>query len=655
MTEDNQNVYLSHRLMVSLNQEPEVNLSHTSSGLATPMHVPQSPFRPPSASSDLSQSTRTRSMHADKIRRFRRYLEFINVNAVRAGGEDSDDADEFYNDELFSKRHETRYVQRPFAFGPKEDIEIEEGAKMAYDIYDVHRAQKLKILVQDEGHTIQPALRYDDALEMTKMDKILLRDITTVRYKNNICECYGRFMFLGCMSKILILKDEAAVEYLDTKPSFTTGVHREASTWPYFPHTINQIRVTKFEGRDVLNVCIDDGRYRMYDLTNVETGIDLPLIMELTMTSSVWGVDTRGSFVALSDNSQKVTLFHFSDEGVRFGDSLQLIHNIPDLEIVKVGSKTVHLVCTAISGELVILVFNTTLQTLEPCYYSSTSPLKLSLRELLSQTSPPARFSSKIEHRTQLEEPGWTVNYVNSSSFMEVNDPSYLGGRDKISTLDILQRSRILGLMPNHLVSSDLGGAAWYEAIHLKTHYDDEPRIMNRLNSFTDKCARIKKSYFNVDEAENGDFGLTDFQNDFIVVTTASKVGLYRAHRLICNADTGDMFEFGLIEELEFSNRMSIVKVVPELSAVITVSQAGYFTVFRLVKHRGLHSLREEYVFPSNFHDESFDISMDAILGLGVRKVDDQTFWLYFAYTDGSISKFELKENDYTGLDFALL
>jgi hypothetical protein len=78
-----------------------------------------------------------------------------------------------------------------------------------------------------------------------------------------------------------------------------------------------------------------------------------------------------------------------------------------------------------------------------------------------------------------------------------------------------------------------------------------------------------------------------------------------------------------------YFNRMSIARVIPGLSAVIVVSQAGFFTIFRLVKHRGVYSFREEYTESISTEDymienaENGDEVYSSVAGCLVTKLSD--------------------------------
>jgi hypothetical protein len=577
-------------------------------------------------------------------------LQFINVHSValRDGDDEGDNPDNFYTDLLHSKRRDVRYVLRPFAFGVKEHVDLDEGVKVAYDHYDMHKEQVL----QPMDETIGPSSKYDDSLEFRELRELRVEGgEESVKFRNNLTECYGSWLFMAVGSRIIVLKDEALFHTQDTKPFLTLLRHREAAVSPFHPHIINFIKVVHLRSKDMLICCVDDGRTLFYDLTDFKKeSLFLPKF-QFSMTSSVWGADAQGDIAVISDNSRRVTLVQLGEDIIRVGESVELMHNVPSVKILKVESNMVSVSCVSIAGELIVMEFTGLVNVMPidmPRSFHPGAVLDFMMSDLPSD--PQSLITCSVKYRTQLQEQAWSVNCFTEDDFMEVNDSRYLGVDEGVNTMDILQCSKILGLMDNHLVTSSLGGAATYESIHLRTQFDEEQNRqvdVSGFNSVTDKMSRIKKLYF---ETPMGPAAPSDGSVLFLIVTTATKVALFRADQLVCNADTGDLFEFGLLEEMEYSNRLSIVRCIPWLSAVVTVSQTGFFTVFRLVKHRGLHSIREEHTWPKLPLD---NLSFASITGVGVNRADTGA-WLYVSFSDERVRVFELRERE-GFLEMALL
>lgn len=581
----------------------------------------------PLPTGDSSQPLASRWHHADKAKRFTRYLQFINVHSVpmTATDEDSEDADLFYNETMMSKRRPVRYIQRPFAFRAREEVELEEGAKASYDFYDIHRYQELLSLDEDIGFASQ----YDDSLQLAFSDELHLSGFSeSMKYKGNLTACFGPWTFFGVSSGLVVLHHDNPWLDVELRPAMTLRVHRENAAWPYFPHSMNYIKVSRLRGRHVLICCFDDGRILLFDILESVRTKFASSMAEITMNSSVWGADSQEDILVISDNSRKVTLFYF-DGCIHSGQSVELIHNIPGICIVRMSAEQVMVGCVSISGELVLLEFSIDKVSHQG---ESRGPLVHSMAE--PYHDPHCVIRCEVKHRVHLEEQGWTVNTVHDCDFMEVHNPLYLGASHPIDTEDVLQCSKILGSASNHLKTSHLGEAATYYTVHSKTKYmDKSENEQTRLNSVTDKFSRIKKRY------SEADVGHEQRGDEFLIVSTQQRLALFRSDQLVCNADTADLFDFDLREEMEFSNRLSIVHVLPWINAVVAVSQAGFFTVFRLVKHRGLHGLREEYTWPS---DAKENISLFSIIGVGINRTERGCL-LYVTYTSGTVKRLELK------------
>lgn len=107
------------------------------------------------------------------------------------------------------------------------------------------------------------------------------------------------------------------------------------------------------------------------------------------------------------------------------------------------------------------------------------------------------------------------------------------------------------------------------------------------------------------------------FNNRFFVCTTKRSLYLCRVEDLFCNAARGNVFSY---ESPSGSNeghfdRLSILQVIPALSAVVAVSQVGVVSIFRLTRYRGVFCMRQEYCFPKAENSFS-DIGSQIIAGL---------------------------------------
>lgn len=112
------------------------------------------------------------------------------------------------------------------------------------------------------------------------------------------------------------------------------------------------------------------------------------------------------------------------------------------------------------------------------------------------------------------------------------------------------------------------------------------------------------------------------FKNQFFVCTTKKSLYLCRVEDLYCNGARSNVFNWESVmdpNETHF-DRMSIVQVIPDLSAVLVASQVGIVSVFRLTRYRGVFCMRQEYTFPKV--EQSYaDLGAQVIAGLSVSPV----------------------------------
>lgn len=616
---------------------------HLDSGLSTPTGIPSSPFSPASNATD--KDIIERSKRANKERMFHRYSLLNYVKAIPAELGQMEDADDFYSDIVDESQNDMTYIHFNIDQGraPLSDMKVESNVLSAYEVFDIHKEHQLHDLALNVS-----AARYDDSLNLKDINSYFLDEFDFVRFKNNLVENYKDFLFIGSYTSLMVLRNDKLVRSINLRPPFTTRRDRSVATWSYNPHTLNYIKISKLEGRDVLSCAIDDGRVIIYDIVDFFIdGTQMVPKYELKLSSSVWGIDTYKNMAVVSDNSQTVTLFYFEDNTIYHSTSNQIIHNIPDVAFIctdDLEDEAVFVSCVSISGEFIIFKY------VKKTNFGPTnkpSDIYTVVYDTIDASLPPFskhEFECSIFSRTVLQEDSWATHYIDEKYFLEVTSPEYLGARNNIDVESILAKSRTLNLMANHIMSSDLGGAAWYEVLDIDT-YDRGAEVGRTLNRFTDKFRRVKKSYFSIPEEEFvSPVPKSPFHEKFLFVATATKVGLYRFNKLVCNATSGKLFDGPFEDEdLSFSNRLSITRVIPELSAVIAVCQAGFISIFRLVKHRGLHSMRLEHTISKN--EETY---YETILGLGVRKMEEKVFWLYVVYSHGRVFIYELQDHDET-------
>lgn len=614
---------------------------------STPTGLPTSPFSPPSNATDKDIVARIK--RADKERRFHKYMVLNNVRAIDVAQGQRGDADDFYN--LVDNGSQSDVIYSKFSnsgTAPSQlEAESEAAILRAYDVYDVHKKQELNSDLF--ARTTPQTAMYDDELKLQLiMHCDNAPDFESMQFKNNLVESYGDYLFFGSNSKIIVVKNHRSlIRTVDIQPNFTTRRDRSAATWSYFPHTINFIKVSKLADRDVLSCAVDDGRVLVYDIHDffIDGAHSAPKY-ELRLSSSVWGVDTYKNMLIVSDNSQTVTLFLFEGNEIYYCTSNQLIHNIPDVTFIDSNDleeeNAVLASCVSISGELIIFRFDLIINygpvNKPPDSYTVT----MDVIDVYVPHFSKYEFSCTILSRAVLQEDVWSVHYIDDKYFKEVNTPKYLGSKNTVDIERILRNSMALNLLSNHLLSSDLGSGAWYEEINVATPQERGVETDMNFNKFTDKFGRVKKSYLNVPNDEmTSPIPKSPFHDKFLFVSTGTKIALYRFDKLVCNATSGVLFDYPMREELRYSNRLSITKFIPELSAIIAVSQAGFVAIYRLVKHRGLHSMRFEHVIPKKEIN-----SFETIIGLGIRRIEESVYWLYLAFSGGGTYVYQLEDPD---------
>lgn len=90
------------------------------------------------------------------------------------------------------------------------------------------------------------------------------------------------------------------------------------------------------------------------------------------------------------------------------------------------------------------------------------------------------------------------------------------------------------------------------------------------------------------------------FDKKFVILTSKKSLHLCRAESLLCNASQGDLFmrETYLSSSLSIYDRLSISILLPGVNAVIVATPLGAVSLLRMVKHKNVFSLRQEFVFP---------------------------------------------------------
>lgn len=298
------------------------------------------------------------------------------------------------------------------------DKETDQNSKEVYGnngLYEPFRKEFTTIESTDPSRLVQlaPGQKFRDPIQLKPFGIKKLHYLENVRrYKNNLSvvihdeqrdsllvTCSNSEIVLYGFDPLTHLPDSKPTFWFDTKPAFTSTTDRLISTWPYFPHTINFIKVGEFLGKEILGACMDDGTlmlwYSQTIFSNIakfkqKTGGSFQNAMEptenrtrfyslkvkpdftLKLEASLWGLDTYSysdstgtthNLIVASDNSQSVTLFYYHKEDERFYHikTHQVLHNIPDVSFLSHkachNTHKIEVSCVSISGELIIFTF----------------------------------------------------------------------------------------------------------------------------------------------------------------------------------------------------------------------------------------------------------------------------------------------------------
>lgn len=578
-------------------------------------------------------------------------------------------------------------------------------------LYEPFRVGLTEVSTESTSTLLQlsPAAKFRDPLVLNYVNATKLDGLdSSRRYKNNLLAVIQDgsgedLLFAGCRSEILIFEFESrrhspksnCLLRFDTRPTFTSTADRIVLTWPYYPHTINYITAcSNWQSGAALGVCTDDGSILVWYSSSLRREIQrvsenkgssqsqsthFPRVapdVSLKLESSAWGLDFGSALddegrlhhiLIASSNSQAATLYYYDKDTSTFNhvNSHQLLHNVPDVSVLKYqisGNKhQVTVSCGSISGELVLFMFKFTIGH-EPMTDTSNSQWPLRLGHVLFD-------EPVVVRRTNLGTDCWTTKPVKTEYFKPVQSIRAMTGDPFIDEAtevsQILSESRILDLASDSLVSSDLGGAAYWQffdapvvCLESSEDYDHRADDTSKFTNFEEEYRRIHQAYKHM--CKSGDLETAFLSDTMLAVSTGSRLGLFRADTLLCISATKHVFNLDIpvSEETKWCKRILITHVIEELLCFIAVSQAGLVTIMRLCEHRGLYGMRQEHLFPNPLGLTISESSLRTITGLGVRNMsvtkEIPRFYLYILYSDGLVLTYELRESrdDITDLDF---
>ncbi|KAL6450028.1 CRT10 Protein CRT10 [Candida maltosa Xu316] len=474
---------------------------------------------------------------------------------------------------------------------------------------------------------------------------------------------------------------------LDTSPSYTSSTDRLISTWPYFPHTINYLKSGVFNGKHVLAACTDDGTLliwysqRIIELvskfeskiksesdnntptaattTNMSSSTVIKPDFRMKMEASLWGLDFKTynghNIIVASDNSQSVVLFYYHPIDERFYHirSHQILHNIPEVSIVSCveddnGEHTVDVSCCSISGEIIIFQFKFTIHQgpvnlgeyeyfkNESYYYVDGTMEQLENRNGIDPHELAIWKSKKFKRiefsdavcisRIVLSEDCWTIKPLDSKWFLPVGSIRDIFGDSKIDNTKELNRIN----QESKTLGQSSGKFQYFPSKTVNLEQQPQQQEENtKLTSIDDEYRRIHKEL------------IRGSSRYLLVSSTARKLALFNFPSLYCPCSTEKVFNLAIPfnEESKFTNRISITKIIPELSCLIAVTQQGLITIMRLCTFNGIYGMRQEHVFPNALSLSLGYHGYRTIVGICLRdrSLDRPCFALYVTYNDGLI------------------
>lgn len=548
-------------------------------------------------------------------------------------------------------------------------------------VYDPYRPELSELNAHQITQlvTLPPAAKYRDLLELSFWTRVQLHGLSQPRrYKNNLSAIVRHqsedFLVVANLSEILVYDFHPTwLEPLckpclrfETRPPVTLTLDRIVLTLPCYPHAINYVKASSYwAGGSVVGICVDDGSLHIWRAETLAKHIklhkdklrkslySLKIKPDLTLktSASAWGLDFAKTIDAdgaphhilvASSNSQTAALFYVNEALDQWSEieTHETLHNIPSVSFIEYSiADSKHratVSCVTISGELLIFefVFNVEKE-----------------RRVVSFETP------RVIRRTCLDSDCWTAKPVHSKYFKSVQSIRAMTGDPIIDELNeaakILTESKILGASDNS--PSHLGIACcwqYYEPpvvkVNLKSAIDEDDLSNPKYLSLQEECWRMHETYKHKSMAKQN--GAED--DIFLAVSTDKTVGLFRADTLFCTALTGRLFglELATDEDSKFCNRILISEVIPELLCFIAVTQLGFVSIMRLCEHRGLHSMRQEHIFPNALGLMIGGNGFRSIVGMCVRDIsilaESPRFQLFIIYSDGFTLPYTLWDSD---------
>lgn len=573
------------------------------------------------------------------------------------------------------------------------DESIDEG-EMYGGVYDPFNPGLSTLATENALQLVQepPAAKFRDLIKLTPLGGTQLDSVgNTQKFKNNLSTIMQladgyEYMLIASRSEIVLYEFDPSSALVskqlafrfETSPYFTTSEHRTLLTWPYYPHTINFLTyVPNWLGEGYVGACVDNGSLLMWKQSLLESEIlkqrnkgigtclantpcRLKADITLELASSAWGMDFASAadhtgslkyVCVVSDNSRRVTLFFGSAEGFPHQTSVQAMHNIPEVTIVdytiESSMHSVIVSSASISGEILLLWF----QFKEQVFSSNAMP------------KPEVLFKEpKVIYRTMLTSNCWTVKTAEVRDFLKVPSLRAMTGDSSIDEGSeqsyINQESKITQL-EDESDFGPLGGATAWQFFGIPVlNLASSTKVQSQLGGLSPKIVLFGEDMRRVHCTYRIMAGRVNswsryLSNKVLVVSTESRLGLFRASGLHCCSASTDLFDLELPsnESTKWCNRIQVSIVVPELSCVIAATQLGIVTIMRLCSYRGVYGMRQEHIFPNCLLIIG-ESHMRIIVGLSLRDrslgVGQKRFILYVVYSDGLVLAYKLLDSENT-------
>lgn len=551
-------------------------------------------------------------------------------------------------------------------------------------VYDPYRPGLYTLSYRDPMQLLEllPATKFRDLLQLHGRYSFSLSGIEDSRKgKGNLsCLISGGagpdILAVAHMSEIIIyefdeisngIKRTPSLKF-ETRPNITTNEHVQNLTWPFYPHTINNLKCyDDWVNGPVFVACFDDGRVLLWDKIAILDAIskhkykslrNLSASHVVEVKSSAWGIDfiTRSTnsgekhhIMCISANTATISLFYFDKNGQNFVsvESHRLSHNIPEVAFIDYQvNDHKHLAifsCTTIQKELIIFKAMFTLKSLN----------KSETKKMLVNFQPP-----EVVRRTELDGNAWTCKPIHAKYFKKVQSLRALTGDANINEMNeaanILCESKILDPEGKSSPSLSFGIASYWQ--YFETPVVDlskaplEQDTSVKCQCVNEEHQRIHLAYKLLCTFEGKkDPVFKSLENVFLAVSSKKSLYLYRADTLFCTAATRPAFNLKIpcYEEAAWCDRISISCILPELSSFIAVTQIGLVTIMRMCKHKGVYGMRQEHLFPNALALSSKDDIQRTIIGLSSRNLsllaEFPRYLLYFIYSDGFTLTYELR------------